>query len=178
MSPESYLVADTDSGVLSNLADMGAHLKELKIKLLETEAAYDSAKKEYDYYAATVLPTALMNAGVSRVDLMDGGVMEYERKYFISPNKNERDKAIMAAWLREHGGEHLIKERAAVDAAQIQKLDAAGIPYTEICDFNSNSLKAFLKDQIGASGGVAQIQISDIPEVIHFQEAGVVTIEV
>jgi hypothetical protein len=84
----------------------------------------------------------------------------------------------MAEWLRTVDGAFLIKERAAVDAAQIDKLKDAGIPFTEICDFNTNSLKAFLKDKIGASGGTAQIQVTDIPECMHFQEAGVVTIDI
>jgi hypothetical protein len=177
-NPADYLVSETDSNVLSNLSKMGEHLKALKIKFLEAEAVYNEAKKELDYYAGTVLPTEMMNAGVSRVDLFDGGVMEYIRAYHISPNKNSKDKMIMAEWLREHGGDYLVKEQAAVDGAQIDKLKASGIPYVEICDMNSNSLKAFLKDKIGAGGGVAQIQISDIPEVMHFQETGVVTIDI
>ena len=173
-----YLVSDTDKNVLKNLASMGTHLKELRIKMMEAEAVYDAAKKEYEYYSSSVLPMEMYNAGVTSLELIDGGVLKYERKYFCTPNKNEADKQKMADWLRAHGGEHLIKERAAVDASKIEDLRKAGIPFTEICDFNTNSLKAFLKDQLGVSGGTAQIQASDIPEVMHFQEAGIVTIEV
>jgi hypothetical protein len=175
--PEEYLIAPEDKNVLANLSKMGEHLKELKIAFLQAEAEYDRTKKELDYYAGTVLPTEMMNAGVSSVELIDGGVMTYDRIYRCSPNKNEQDKAIMADWLRQHGGEFLIKERAAVDASNIDKLQAVGIPFVEICDLNTNSLKAFLKDKIGAGGGVAQIMVTDIPEVMHFQETGTVTIE-
>jgi hypothetical protein len=175
-----YLVGDTDKNVLKNLASMGAHLKELKVKMLQAEALFDAAKQEYEYYSNSVLPMEMYNAGVSRLDLLDGGTMIYERKYFCTPNKNEADKKKMADWLKVQGGEHLIKERAAVDASKFEALKAAGIPFTEICDFNTNSLKAFLKDKLGASatGGVAQIQISDIPECMHFQEAGTVSIDI
>jgi hypothetical protein len=174
----SYLVSEVDGNVLKNLSNMGSHLKELKIKMMQAEAVYDAAKKEYEYYAGSVMPMEMYNAGVARVDLLDGGVLEYQRNYYCSPNKNEKDKAAMAEWLRAQGGESLIKERAAVDAAQITKLKDAGIPFTEICDFNTNSLKAFLKDKIGAGGGIAQIQITEIPEAMHFQEVGVVTIDI
>jgi hypothetical protein len=173
-----YLVAPEDKNVLKNLSKMGEELKRLKIKMVEAETVYDAAKKEYEYYANTVLPMEMYNAGVSRVDLLDGGVMTYERKYFCTPNKNEVDKKLMADWLREHGGDSLVKERAAVDGSKIDELRKAGIPFTEICDFNTNSLKAFLKSQIGAAGGVAQIQLEDIPACMHFQEAGIVTIDV
>jgi hypothetical protein len=170
-------VNEADKSVLRNLASMGARLKELKAKMAAAEAAYDEAKKEYEYYSATVLPMEMYNAGVTSLELADGGVMSYERKYFCTPNKNEADKRRIAEWLKANGGEDLVKERAAVDAANEERLKAAGIPYVEICDFNTNSLKAFLKSKIGASGGEAQIQIEDIPGEIHFMESGIVTIE-
>jgi hypothetical protein len=157
---------------------MGEHLKQLKIKMVEAETLYEAAKKEYEYYANSVLPMEMYNAGVSRIDLLDGGVMTYERKYYCTPNKNEADKLKMASWLRDHGGDHLIKERAAVDASKIDALKEAGIPFVEICDFNTNSLKAFLKDKIGASGGTAQLTVEEIPECMHFQEAGAVSIDI
>lgn len=173
-----YMATDADKNVLKNLSAMGEHLKELKKKMVETEAAYAQAKKEYEYYASSVLPMEMFNAGVSTIALMNGGVMTYERKFYCQPNKNAEDKRIMAEWLRANGGAHLIKETASVDGAQIDKLRDAGVPFTEIDDINTNSLKAFLKDKIGASGGTAQIQIQDIPACMHFQEQGVVDIEV
>jgi len=60
----------------------------------------------------------------------------------------------------------------------MDKLKATGIPYAEVDDLNTNSLKAFFKDKIGAGTGVAQLQIQDIPESFHFQEVGFVNIEV
>jgi hypothetical protein len=176
--PEDYLVNEADQAVLKNLSTIGSHLKEIKVKMLEMETLFDAAKKEYEYYANSVMPMEMFNAGVARVDLLDGGTLTYERKYYCSPNKNEADKNIMAEWLRKQGGESLIKERAVVDASKIPALTEAGIPFAEISDFNTNSLKAFLKDKIGAAGGTAQITIEDIPDCMHFQEVGVVEIEV
>ncbi len=174
---DDYLIAPTDKNVLQNLSKMGSHLKALKVKMVEAEAVYEAAKKEYDYYANSVLPMEMYNAGVSTLELMDGGILRYERKFYCTPNKNEADKKKIADWLRANGGEFLIKERAAVDAAQIPLLVNARVPFTEICDFNTNSLKAFLKDKLGAGGGLAQITPEQIPAEIHFQEQGMVTIE-
>jgi hypothetical protein len=177
--PFDYLVQPEDSNVLKNLSTMGEQLKNLKLKMLKAEAEYETAKKEYDYYSSSVLPMAMFNAGVSEVKLMSGGVMTYERKFYCTPNKNAEDKQKMAEWLREHGGEFLIKEKAIVDGSQIDKLKEASVPYVEVDDINTNSLKAFLKSIIGATdSGTAQVQIGEIPACIHFQEVGQVNIEV
>jgi hypothetical protein len=175
---DDYLFASTDKVVLKNLAQMGTHLKELKLKMLMAETEFNVAKKEYEYYANSVMPMEMYNAGVSTLELIDGGILKYERKYYCSPNKNEADKARVAEWLRQQGGASLIKERAVVDGSKVDALKEAKIPFAEICDFNTNSLKAFLKDKIGATGGTAQITMEDIPDCIHFQEIGTVEIEV
>jgi len=178
MSDEFDFMTEADSNVLKNLSKMGDHLKELKLKMIRAEAEYDQAKKEHDYYASSILPMEMFNAGVSEIKLMSGGVMTYERKFYCQPNKNEADKQVMAEWLRKNDGAHLVKESAKVDGAQMDSLRDAGIPFTEIDDINTNSLKAFLKDKIGASGGTVQIQIQDIPACMHFQEVGLVNIDV
>jgi hypothetical protein len=172
-----YLVTEADEGVLQNLGKMGEFLKELKLKCLKAEAAYKDAQKELDYYSSSVLPMAMFNAGVQEISLMSGGKMAYERKFYCQPNKNDADRRLIADWLRENGGEYLIKAKASIDEAQFDKLKAAEIPYTEVVDVNTTSLKAFLKDKIGAKTGMQQIQVSDIPDCIHFQEVGQVTIE-
>ena len=178
LSDFDYLSTSQDTAVLKNLAEMGDHLKKLKLDMIKKEAEYNQAKKEYEYYASSVLPMEMFNANVAEVKLMSGGIMTYERKFYCQPNKNDTDKRIMAEWLRANDGAHLIKEAAKVDGAQISLLKESGIPFIEIADMNTNSLKAFLKDRIGANGGTVHIQISDIPECMHFQEVGIVNIEV
>jgi hypothetical protein len=174
-----YLKMDVaDKNVLKNLSNMGEHLKELKFAMLKAEAEYAERKKEYEYYSSSVLPMEMFSAGVTELTLLSGGTMSYKRNFYCQPNKNATDREIMAKWLREHGGDDLIKEKASVDGAQLHKLKEAGIPYTEIDDINTNSLKAFLKAKLGASGGIAEIQITDIPACIHFQEAGTVDIAI
>ncbi len=54
-----------NAGMLKNISTMGAKLKELQLKMLKAETAYTEAKKEYEYYSSTVLPTEMFNAGVT-----------------------------------------------------------------------------------------------------------------
>jgi len=171
-----YLHTDADKNVPENLAKMGEHLKELKLKMVTAEAEFNTAKKEYEYYSSTVLPIEMFNAGVSSVELLNGEKMAYERRFYCTPNKNTADKRIMADWLRAHGGGDIVRTKAEVDGSQIESLRVAGIPYTEIDDINTNTLKVFLRDKIGATGGTVQIQVTDIPACMHFQEMGIVDI--
>jgi hypothetical protein len=120
----------------------------------------------------------MFNAGVSSLDLITGGRLSYEHKYYCQPNKNAADKNVIADWLRQHGGEHLIKDQAYVDGALIDKLKESGIPYIEKDDINTNSLKAFIKDKLGGQGGgTQQLTLEDIPACIHFQEVSTVRID-
>jgi hypothetical protein len=166
-----YLVAEQDQNVLKNLSVMGEHLRNLKIKQLEAEARADDAKKEYEYYASSVLPMAMYNAGVESIKLDTGGVLTLDRKFRCTPNKNAEDRAIQAAWLRTYNLDEIINASASVDGAQLELLKKAGIPYTEIDDINTNKLKAAIIDLLGMKkGSIAKIQLTDIPACFHFQE--------
>ncbi len=167
-----------DSQILKNLAKMGAQLKKLKGDVIAAEEVLKAAKKEYEYYASTILPAEMMNAGVSAVDLLDGGRIVMKDEFHCSPNKNEADKKIIADWLRSKGGADLVKERAAVDKSQIPLLSQSNIPYTEICDFNTNSIKAFVKEALGYNKtGQATTSIDEVPAQIHFSVFQTVDVE-
>lgn len=171
----SYLMTEQDAGVLKNLTQMGEHLKKLNIKMLEAQAAAEQAKKEYEHYANNVMPMAMHSAGLEDITLASGGKMSIKRAYYCSPNKNAADQAIMREWLINNGGEHLIKDNAIVDGSSISDLEKNGVPYARKTEVNTTSLKAFLRDKLGVTSGVAQITIDDIPACMHFQE--VTTIE-
>jgi hypothetical protein len=166
-----YLVAEQDQNVLKNLAEMGEHLRNLKIKLLEAETRAEEAKKEYDYYASSVLPMAMYNAGVESIGLATGGTLTLDRKFRCTPNKNTEDRRIQAAWLRQYNLESLIDESASVDGSQLELLKKSGIPFTEVDEINTNKVKAAIIDLLGMKkGSIAKIQLSDIPDCFHFQE--------
>jgi hypothetical protein len=169
MENDGYLITEPDGTVLKNITQMAARLAELKQKMLDAEAAFNDAEREYDYYAGTLLPMSMLNAGVSELTLADGKKLTVNRKFVCAPNKNAEDRKIQAEWLAAHGGEHLLKDYAVVDGRFIDKL--GDVPFEEKHDINTQSLKAFLKDMVGAGGGgAARINAEDIPACFHFNE--------
>lgn len=176
----SYLenISTQDKGVLKNLSTMGEKLKELQIKMLETQAAAEQAKKEFEHYANVIIPQEMFSAGVDSIGLASGGSLKVKRNFYCQPNKNPEDKKKIVEWLRANGGGHLVKHDASVSAEDMDKLEKNGIPFIENTNVNTTSLKAFLKDKIGATTGVQQIQVEDIPACIHFQEVTTVELEV
>jgi len=171
-------IQQQDGAVLKNLSQMGEKLKELKVTMETAKATAEQATKAYEHYANVVIPQQMFSAGIDSIGLSSGGSLKVKRNFYCQPNKNAEDKATIAKWLRENGGEHLIKHDATVSAVDFDKLQESGVPYIENTSVNSQSLKAFLKDKIGATTGIQQISIDDIPACIHFQEVTTVELEV
>lgn len=171
-------ISQTDKGVLKNLSQMGEQLKELRLKMLETQAAAESAKKAYEHYANVIIPQEMFSAGVDSIGLASGGSLKVKRNFYCQPNKNDADRRKIVEWLRANGGDYLVKHDASVSAEDMDKLEQNGIPFIENTSVNTTSLKSFIKDKLGVTTGVQQIDIKDIPECIHFQEVTTVELEV
>lgn len=155
--------------MLTDIANVGNKLKELKLRMLETEAAAQQAAKEYKHYAEVVVPMQMKAIGLDSIKLATGGTLSVVHNIYCQPNKNEKDKKIIADWLASLNGEHLVKKEATVSQDSLESLDENGIPYAVATSINTNSLKAFIKNALGLSkGSVKQIDIKDIPACIHF----------
>ena len=172
------VISTQDKGVLKNLSAMGEKLKELQVKMLEAQATAEQAKKEFEHYANVIIPQEMFSAGVDSIGLASGGMLKVKRNFYCQPNKNEADRRKIVEWLRANGGGHLVKHDASVSAEDMDKLEQNGIPFIENTSVNTTSLKAFLKDKIGATTGVQQITVEEIPACIHFQEVTTVELEV
>lgn len=173
----SYLnISSEDKNVLKNLSQMGEQLKALKQKMLEAAELADAAKKEYEHYANVVVPQEMFSAGVDSLSLSSGGTLSIKHNFYCQPNKNADDRKKIVEWLRAHNGGHIVEHDATVSAEDFDKLSETGIPFIENTVVNTARLKSFLKDGIGATTGVQQFTIEDIPACIHFQE--VTTVEV
>lgn len=168
----------SDKTVLKNLSQMGEKLKELQLKMLETQALADQAKKEFEHYANVIIPQEMFSAGVDSIGLASGGSLKVKRNFYCQPNKNPEDKKKIVEWLCANGGGHLVKHDASVAAEDMDRLQKNGIPFIENTSVNTTSLKAFLKDKIGATTGVQQIAVEDIPACIHFQEVTTVELDI
>lgn len=171
-------IQSTDKQVLKNLSSMGEKLKELQLKMMSAQAAADQAKKEFEHFANVIIPQEMFSAGVDSIGLSSGGMLKIKRNFYCQPNKNEADRKKIVEWLRANGGGHIVKNNATVATDDIDKLKADGIPFIENTDVNTTSLKAFIKDKIGATTGVQQIKPEDIPACIHFQEVTTVELEI
>lgn len=170
-------VGSADKQVLKHLSEMGEQLKRLKEEQLAAEAAADAAKKAYEHFANVVLPSEMHSCGVNSISLASGGCMSVKHNFYCQPNKNAEDRKKIVEWLREHNGGHLIEHDATVSADDMDKLSAADIPFVENTVVNTARLKSFLKEGIGATTGVQQFAIDEIPACIHFQEVTTVDID-
>lgn len=157
------------SEVLADIANVGNRLRELKQRMIDTKAAADAAEKEYKHYAEVLVPMQMKAVGLDSIKLASGETLCITHNVYCEPNKNERDRAIIANWLAKYNGGHLVKQEATVAQDSLADLDAAGIDYAVSKNINTNSLKAFIKNLLGlAKGSTKVIDVSDIPECIHF----------
>jgi len=169
-------VENNDKQVLKHLSEMGEQLKKLKEKQLAAEAAAEAAKKEFEHYANVVIPSEMHSCGVNSISLASGGSLSIKHNFYCQPNKNAEDRKKIVKWLRTHNGGHIIEHDATVSAEDMKRLEQEGIPFIENTVVNTARLKSFLKDGIGATSGVQQFTIEDIPACIHFQEVTTVDI--
>lgn len=163
-------IEQSDKQVLKHLAEMGEKLKQLKLAQIEAEAQADAAKKAYEHFANVVLPSEMHSCGIDELSLMNGGKMRLKHNFYCQPNKNPADRKKIVEWLREHNGAHIVEHDATVSAQDMGKLGENGIPFIENTSVNTQKLKSFLKDGIGATTGMQQFTIDEIPACIHFQE--------
>lgn len=170
-------IEQSDKSVLKHLSEMGEQLKKLKMKQLAAEEEADRAKKEYEHYANVVIPSEMHSCGVDSISLSTGGKLSLKHNFYCQPNKNAKDRKKIVEWLRTHGGGHIVQHDATVSADDFNQLENSGIPFIENTSVNTAKLKSFLKDGIGATTGVQQFTIDDIPACMHFQEVTTVELE-
>lgn len=155
----------------SLMAQIQKHVKELRNlqwKMIEAEEAFKQAEKEYLDYSRNVMPDVFRLNGLDALRMEDGSMVRVVTKTQCSINKNDRDRASVAQWLREHGAEQLVKSECIVPPSQIEKLKAASITYEEETTMNTNSVKAFVLDQLGQKGSPATITRDDLPKGLNF----------
>ena len=176
---DDYLTGFTNENknLLKNLSMMGDKLKQLKLEMLEAQEVAEQKKKAYEHYANVIVPQEMYAAGVDKVGLSSGGTLQLKHNFYCQPNKNAEDRKKIVEWLRANGGDYIVEHDASVAAQDMNKLKQNGIAYIENTSVNTAKLKSFIKDKIGVTTGVQQIEIDDIPACIHFQEVTVVEIE-
>lgn len=167
-----YELDDVDikqtKGLMQQIQAHVQKLRNLQWKMLEAEEAYKNAEKEYLEYSRNVMPDLFKMNGLDALRLDDGSMVRVVTKTNCSINKNEVDRNNVAQWLKDHGGDSLIKSECIVPPSQIPALQDNGITYQEETTMNTNSVKAFVLDQLGQKGSPATITKEDLPKGLNF----------
>lgn len=171
---QEYELEDVTIEQTSNLmAQIKQHvqkLRDLHWKMIEAEEALKQATDEYNEYSRKVLPDMFKMNGLDALQMDDGAMVRVVTSTTCSINKNDKDRANVADWLRQHNGESLIKSECICPSSQLEALKAANIIYEEKTTMNTNSVKAFLLDQLGQKGSPATITKDDLPKGLNFYQ--------
>ena len=158
------------SSLMAQIQEHVKKLRDLKWKVEEAEEALKVAQEAYDDFSQHVLPDMFKNNGLDMIRTEDGAIVSVVTTTRCSINKNDADKQNVAKWLREHNGESLVKSECICPSSQLEALKAAGIIYQEETTMNTNSVKAFLLDQLGQKGSPAVITKEDLPKGLNFYQ--------
>lgn len=156
------------AGLMKQIQDHVKKLRALQWKMIEAEEAFKNAEKEYNEYSRTVMPDLFKMNGLDMLRMDDGSIVRVTTKTTCSINKNDNDRNNVANWLREHGAGQLVKSECIVPTSQKDKMTAAGIIFQEETTMNTNSVKAFIIDQLGQKGAPATISKEDLPKGLNF----------
>lgn len=164
------VTVEQTSNLMSQIKEHVQKLRDLKWAMLVAEEQYKKAEKEYLQYSRVVMPDLFKMNGLDALTMEDGSVVRVVTTTNCSINKNDTDKATVAAWLRKHKGENLIKSECIVPPSQIDVLKKNNVTFEEKTTLNTNSVKAFILDQLGQKGSPATITKEDLPKGLNFYQ--------
>ena len=162
--------AKVDTDLMSQIQQSTDVLLQLKWSVEKAQEALDKATKQYTDYAQHTLPDLFRLNGIESLAMSNGSTVSVVTKTSCSINKNDRDKANVAQWLREHDGESLVKSELIVPPSQKEKLQQMQVTFDENTTMNTNSVKAFVISQLGQKGGPATITTEDLPKGLNFYQ--------
>ena len=161
---------ELDDVQIEQTANLMATLRQKQWAMMQAEEAFKKATNDYNNYSRTVMPDLFKMNGLDMLQMDDGSIVRVATKTCCSINKDDKDKANVAKWLREHEGEELVKAECIVPVSQEDAMKRAGIIYEEKTTMNTNAVKAFLLDQLGQKGAPAKITKEDLPKGLNFYQ--------
>lgn len=162
------VTVEQTAGLMQKIQEHVKELRRLQWAMMEAEEAYKEAEKAFNNYSRNTMPDLFKMNGLDALRTEDGMMVRVVTKTNCSINKGDVDRTNVANWLREHGAENLVKSECIVPPSQIEKLKAAQITYEEETTMNTNSVKAFVLDQLGQKGSPATITKDDLPKGLNF----------
>lgn len=159
---------DVTASLMEQIKGHVEHLKALQWEMMQAQEAAKKAEDAYNEYSRKVMPDLFKLNGLDGLTMEDGSKVSVVTKTQCSINKNETDRNNVAKWLRAHDADRLVKSECIVPVSQVEALKANGITYQEEMSLNTNSVKAFIIDQLGQKGSPATITVEDLPKGLNF----------
>lgn len=160
---------------MSNWAD---EIKKESDELLESlaslhkaELAFMEAKGKFERIQRKLAETMRFN-GLESLTTDGGHKLAVVEKVHCTINKSAADKERVAKWMERLGFDTKVKRSATVSQSSIAALRDAGIPFQEVLDINTNSVKAAIKELL--AGGM--ITTEDIPQGCNYYQEDVVEV--
>ena len=93
-----------------------------------------------------IIPDLMEQMGLTSLNLTNGKKIEIKPVVFASVSKDRMER--VKAWLTEHNFQAIIKNQLTVDESNKQKMEQAGIEFTENPSIHSSTLRAFVKERL------------------------------
>lgn len=132
------------------------------------------AKRERDEIVNTDIPLLLAEYGLSLAVLDDG--TKVTKDTFWEVSQKDKDKDVLAAWLKSHGYQSIIKDTLEFEKGTdlsdlVAFLEAEGLSYERASEVHSATLKKVIREHVEAGG---ELPPEDAVKVSIF-ERGVVS---
>lgn len=155
-----------DATAMAEVKQVVAKWRELREALAKAEFEYTQAKNLYEAFVKTDMVGKLRTNGIETLGLEDGSRLEVVQQTKCSIKKDKASQDQVAAWLREHDADNLVKSQLIVMPSQKAKLEQMGIAFDEEVSMNTNSVKAFILGEMRMNN----IQTEDIPSGISWYQ--------
>lgn len=164
------LVVETPPSVLAEVMEHVNNWRSICLDIAKIEEKLAALKKQEVRMSEEVIPTLLSQHGLETLGLENGASVSIKEDIFAGVPKDPKAAKAALTWLSAHGGADLIKDSVEVvdpPKSLITTLDEDGVDYERTQKVNANSLKAWLKAQLGLSkGSIAKMQAAEIaPEL-------------
>lgn len=166
---QSFLTENLSKENLYELSGKLRQLKSLRKEIDLLESKLKNVKKLEEKLSCEEIPGFLYQYGIQGLTLDNGAQLKIKESIYVSLPKNDLAKrGRFLDWLKENGGEYLIKETLTINEPQekvVKELSDSNIPFVLKDDVNTNSLKAFFNDVLGMKkGSQCRLELTDIPE--------------
>lgn len=157
-----------NTSAIEEAGKMGKILIDLKSEMDEAEELFNEKKAAYEKYAQETMPAYFASIGVSEMTIDNHFKLKVTEKAYMSPVKNGEKKAEWLQWLKDNGGEDLVKKELNVKDPEEELIKlATALGYSVEENANTTSIKALITEKLGMKKAVATITIDDVPKGLN-----------